>query len=512
MPGENVSFIAFGQDHSDRAAMEAVREQLVALHQDLESQGKKMVIGIEHSEGDVRKTSAIREMHNRAVMQIYLEQTPSPSFEDFLKTRGDQLITKEQHPTVRPYTETLPSKIETLFKEQSKVWQDDVNKGKGQARLVESSILDWADLNKVEVRGLDPVTDSEKSRLLTQGTGKIDGSALKAMEYERVQGMGRKSAEVMKGLASTEKGGCLVALNIGNAHLCSVEVALRENLEVQGLKDASVSMCALVPPDRLLRSPSLDMSAHSMMYESVTDMQNTSVNLKSAASALSTLRREESELQRLEPLRQSMDTLPLDDQEFRTMLKENPGKIIDTLEAGGMDRKRVGKILAAANEKVSGSDYTKSAREFVMKNLGVRDSDLKTQRESLTDATQKLETALTTLTPQEKEALYFSQKVNERLNNRPGDVFKSLSSGQDGSYDLKDLSLVRKTSVAESLGMRASSSSTPLSYEREHGVDEGANDNSTRAQLKRSGSFTKPGGDSATSQGTTPPKVVHGLQ
>jgi hypothetical protein len=51
-----------------------------------------------------------------------------------------------------------------------------------------------------------------------------------------------------------------------------------------------------------------------------------------------------------------------------------------------------------------------------------------------------------------------------------------------------------------------------LSYEREHGVDEGANDNSTRAQLKRSGSFTKPGGDSATSQGTTPPKVVHGLQ
>jgi len=59
------SFIAFGQDHTDGNALEAVKENLRLLHSTLKDQGKELVLAVEHAQEDIRTDPRkIAELHN----------------------------------------------------------------------------------------------------------------------------------------------------------------------------------------------------------------------------------------------------------------------------------------------------------------------------------------------------------------------------------------------------------------------------------------------------------------
>jgi hypothetical protein len=205
-----------------------------------------------------------------------------------------------------------------------------------------------------------------------------------------------------------------------------------------------------------------------------------------------------------------MDTLPVEEQALRELIKTDPGRVAEILNEGVTQK--YSSIKAKEIEAVGKSleaNPNANVRELLKEKL---DSWIQEMQEALVEHENDVETAkaeLASFREANRPIVDFAQRVEDRINEKPEGVFTPLTQGMDGQYDLRVLNQGERQTVGKTLGMRASSSVPALHQEIGHEVD--VSDHSTRAQLKRSGSFTKPGGDSTTTQGTTPSKVVHSM-
>ena len=524
MPGDKVSFLAFGQDHKDEASMVAVGEHLERLHTEFEKTGQKLVLAIEHSDADVKDAEAIRSLHNRAVMQIYLEGTDTPDFDQFYEANKSKLKGRE---TAAVSSETglhEPSEMEMIFvfQDQQKVWKNDVNFQKGPARIQEAAILDWAAKHHVPVRGLDPVKDAEKDRLLTDSQGHIKGKTLQDMEYQRVQGMATKASELMKDIS--QEGGCVVAINMGTAHLASIEVAVREAMKRDGIEDAGVKVCVMVPPDRLSNDKNSEAVGDDMMRLSVNNIRKCHEPFRIAVeSRQSSLEEVHKTLADMDLMVQDLTSRGLDEASFREALKSNPKALMDELNKE-----------MAEDAELDEDDFMALAEDIKKEDdpSNAASTSTEVKNDPPTVATEKLKSMIletrqqvSTLIPKKERQLQmakddeqrhltapemiFAQNVENRIAHKPEGAFKTFTPGTDGRYDLSALSQAPRLTVGESTGMRQSNSTRRHSLTPVPEVDTG--DKSTRAQLTRSKSTSNLGDSLSDSKGGTTQKIGKGL-
>ena len=287
-PVGKATFTAFGQDHTDAKALEAVGAQLKTMHEGLKKTGRKLVIAIERSQEQVlTDPQDIAELHNQGVMQAYFDEMnrigKPPSLEDFKSKHEKDLrldaktlrrLTEQDVKSdfanagnlarakgIGPYLQRRQANLlNTEYASRQSKANHDENKGRGASRLQEAAIYQFAKDNGIDLRGLDPLSDKEKSQRLgasktqttTSGfavagsTGKIDQTALEEMEYERMQGMAENACQTMSELAKAG-GGCVVAINMGAAHMASLELAITDRTQKrEELRDAKVTTCVLV--------------------------------------------------------------------------------------------------------------------------------------------------------------------------------------------------------------------------------------------------------------------------
>lgn len=516
MPGENVAFEAFGQNHTDKSAIEAVATRLEVLHSQMQMQGKQLVIGIEHSEKDVRQgRESIRQLHNSGVVQTYCDAVhkvgKKPEFGDFITNHlKDLKWASEDSDTSRTISSTGDlGPVEYLnmslfFSAHAAVSTADVNVGRGPSKIEEAGILQWAMVNKVPVVGLDPLSDEEKRQRLTDAKGRIKNDALKEVEYERVQGMASRAAGVMNDL-SGGGGGCLVAINMGAAHLASLEVALRGELQVRGMEKAEVQMRVPISKESLTIGETAQEKMEKHLHTSVSDMRGDLPQLERRLAYVEK-GRQDAELvlnERRDALKR-LGRLPEGDNELRELIKTNPGQVADILNEG-LTQKHA-KIKPDAIEKL-GLKLAKSPEADAHELLkGKLDSRVKEMEDALVEHDNDVALAkgnLASYQETNRAKLDFAQKVEERIQQKPEGVFTPLTQGVDGQYDLSVLEKSSRQTVGESLGGKVSSSTTHRQQEQE--ID--SNDKSTRAQLKRSRSLPELGSSLSGSSGGTTQKV-----
>lgn len=298
------TFTAFAQDHTDGQALAAVGAQLRNMHQSLAAQGRPLVIAIESSQKEVLTDPRdIAEMHNSGLMQAYFDDMyakgETPSLDDFKKKHEKDLrwdattlkkMTLDDIPAwAKDRDEALKARQDELlpaeFSFRQSVAKNDNFEGRGRSRLEKAAIYQFALENNVRIRGLDPLSDEEKSlRLgatemrdmgsgikLAVATGNIDKTALQEMEYERIQGMAQNACAIMSGLADGP-GGCVVAMDMGAAHMASLEVAMNDLIQANPkLREAEVKMCVLVNEGEDV----VQTKAQESMELSVKDMQKS---------------------------------------------------------------------------------------------------------------------------------------------------------------------------------------------------------------------------------------------
>ncbi len=524
MPGENVSFVAFGQDHTDEASMVAVGAQLERLRTEFEKTGEKLVLAIEHSDADVKDAAAIRSLHNRAVMQIYLEGTDAPDFDQFYQANKSKLKGRESDALSIETGQHEPSEMEMLFtfNDQQKVWKNDVNLKKGPARIQEAAILDWAAKHHVAVRGLDPVTDAEKERLLTDSHGRIKGKTLQDMEYQRVQGMGAKASELMKGIS--QEGGCVVAINMGAAHLASLEVAAREAMKRDGIEDAGVKVCVMVPPGRLSNDKNAEAVGDDMMRVSVSDIRKCHEPFRIAVEARqSSLDEVHKTLADMDLMVQALTSRGLDEASFREALKTNPKALLDELNQDMAEDAELDEDdFMALSEDIRKEDAPSNT---VSPSTQVKNDPPTVATEKLKSMILEIRQQVSTLIPKKERQLQtakddeqrhltapemaFAQDVENRIAHKPEGTFKTFTPGTDGKYDLSTLNQVSRMTVGESTGMKQSNSTRRHSLTPVPEADTG--DKSTRAQLTRSKSLPNLGDSLSGSKGGTTQKIGKGL-
>ncbi|QIF03467.1 hypothetical protein [Roseimicrobium sp. ORNL1] len=508
MPGENVSFVAFGQFHSDQTAFQAVHEQLKKMHTALKAEGRELVLGIEHSDQDVRKPETLAQFHNESLLQKYCDETRArggvPNVADFKVKHINDMDWSGQTHFLKVDSTTSASDLRFLERQKANVMEGhftahiketvkDVNVGRGAARMEEAALLRWASDNNVPIRGLDPISDKDKSSRLTGGGSRINGSALEEVEYERVQGMGKKGAEIMKGLAD-KNGGCLVAINMGPAHLGSMEVVLGEELARQSLDKAQVKMCVMVPPSAIGTGQTPEKVSDEFMRHTMKDMRGAHAQLEDRVKEcqLDVQTREKS-VSQVQGIASRVTGLVGTDTDLLKMMKDNPGKVTKMLnydvsdKSLGLTEKVIQKAVTRF-ESGQAPDVRAALTTEVQNHVRKLEEGLEVSREDLDVAQKDVLAHRATVLP-------FADKVEQRLDNKPGEIYKTFTPGSGGQYDLSGVGTGVRKSVRDNLGI--SSTSTSTSLQQDMGKD--GTKVSTRSQMQLT-----------NTSATTPPKEVVG--
>jgi hypothetical protein len=453
-------------------------------------------------------------MYNRGLMQKYIDEVrgrkETPSAKDFMEKHEKNL--KRESSEEMGFIEG--ENFNRLYKAQEKVSENDSQKHRGPSRMVEAEIMLWARENEVEVRGLERMSDQEKrTELVTGSQGRIDNEKMRAAEHGRISAMAENTATIMKDISSGG-GGCLVGVNMGAAHLASLDVALQGELKGKGLADAQVQMSMLIHPESLKTGESPGQKMESQLRESVSDMRDRLVTYEGkVAYAKGELENATLALSELKTVQTRISQLSQDDQELRQRLKTEPDKVAEELNKDLTTS--YAKVKADTLSSISLSlenNKDTTALKALQKKVGSRvgglegEDGIPAHEATLKDAQQDLEKYRQTA----KATLDFAEEVENHINSLPTDTYQSFSPGQSGTYDLSPLDKgVRKT-VGETTGLKSASSATPLAQEMEHVPD--TRDKSTRAELARSNSLPKTDGALTNSTGTTGEKLSRGVQ
>ncbi|RBP44642.1 hypothetical protein DES53_104464 [Roseimicrobium gellanilyticum] len=471
MPGENVSVVAFGQYHTDEAAMKAVREKVEAMHEALKREGKELVIGIEHSDVDVRKPETLTRFYNESLVQKYCDEAiargETPTKEGFRANCVNEVNWNDSvydyfSPKASLQEKQKNTAAELLFSSHEAHTREDVNKGKGAARMEEARLLIWAK-DKATIRGLDPVSDADKRQRLTGGSNHIHGGSLEDMEYERVQGMGQKAAAIMKDMAG-KKGGCLVAINMGAAHMGSMEVSLRDQLEKEGLDKAQVNMCVMVPQETLSTGKTAVTKADELMRVSVNDMQSAHARLERQVGSLQEdVVLGERLLSELNDMVSRVPGLPANDTDLRALIKDKPAVVAKMLnhELSNDELDVSIKRIKNASARLERGEF-QNARDALTAELRIH---VQKTENGLNDVRADLEDARRNVQSHRDKELAFSDRVEKRLDNKPGEVFTSVSPSPGGQYDLSGIGQGPRQSVRDSLGLGSSHASSSNSVQ-----------------------------------------------
>jgi hypothetical protein len=508
------SFVAFGQDHTDASALDAIEKHIVMLHKALTDQGKQIVLAVEHAQQDVQtQTKDIAERYNKGVAQSWFdkkrEDRESPTFEDFKRDVLPRL--RQDSATVFPITaeylmkeegksQRLAAKYADQRQEQQ--WKDyfnraneasthDINRGRGPGIIAEANLLQYATNHGLKVVGLDPVSDREKQQRLTGGEkielqggishttsdGKLDGAALEDMEYERVQGMAQNVCMTMAELEN-DKGGCLVAFNMGIAHLGSLDVALNDEMSKRAeLTGARVKMCTLFNGT----VEQMETEVNAMLNMSPNEILASVGRAKDGLRVAENLLRESVETkQKVAALLERLDSLG--EHELVGLLK-NPQDLLDHLNKGledpdlELEIDDIAEMLQEAEIAFGKGGYPtlKNAlsEQFAdwRKALDRMDTKIAKRTVSVEHAHAKLE--------QLKGQEAFAIRVQTRLSAKPSDVFVCAPSEGPLGYD----SLIRKTlqeanglpqvkSLRETLGSRFTNAQQHLENDAKLGTSE----------------------------------------
>lgn len=448
------SFVAFAQNHTDASALEAVRTQIETMHSKLANQGRSLVIALERSPEDVlTDPKKIAELHNQGVMQAYFDDMrkagETPSLVDFHNKHGRELrwdsesLTKIDPKSLMNKGESWEelsemsqrniklecerqegNKLSKFYTSRSFVSQHANNLDKGQSRIQEAAIYDFASKNGVKIVGLDPLTDEQKASRLLLNSKDIDSKALEDMEYERVQGMATNACRSMKELAD-DKGGCVVAINMGPAHMGSLDVALNEQInQTPGLDGSKVTMCTCINGPE---ASSLS-TAQGYMKMSVKDMTNAHQRLVGEETRLQrSLDTQTRELQARKFLNHTLTSMEGSD--LAEKLK-NPAEFAKELcqqspEVNGLYGSQLEKMMEKAALKLK--DSNQDSKTYLCERLGADQNTIKDEQEILDISEQELRDAKHKVAEHQK-MLEFANQVDSHVQSMPSTSFVTVSS------------------------------------------------------------------------------------
>jgi hypothetical protein len=342
------------------------------------------------------------------------------------------------------------------------------------------------------------------------------------MEYQRVQGMGAKSSELMKGIS--QEGGCVVAINLGAAHLASLEVAAREAMKRDGIEDAGVKVCVMVPPGRLSNDKNAEAVGDDMMRVSVSDIRKCHKPFRIAVeSRQSSLDEVHKTLADMDLMVQGLTSRGLDEASFREALKTNPKALLDELNRDMAEDAELDEDdFMALSEDIRKEDAPSNT---VSTSTPVKNDPPTVATEKLKSMILETRQQVSTLIPKKERQLQtakddeqrhltapemtFAKDVENRIAHKPEGAFTTFTPGTDGRYDLSTLNQAPRMTVGESTGMKQSNSTKRHLLTSVPEVDTGGK--STRAQLTRSKSLPNLGDSLSGSKGGTTQKIGKGL-
>lgn len=229
---QDVNLVLLAQSHSDTDWSKQISSQLPELHKSLK-EGRKLVICTENGgHVDAEKMMAFNAQmvaETRVAQKAKLNSEKALTPEEFQRRVETYMRMELEVEPDKKFKRYLPEDELDSFLKNTKTKLPDTFEGRDEAYLAELELFRYARDNQIAVVGID----TGRGALANSDTPITEGD-LEAIEHSRIAGMSKNALGEMQKL-SNEGGGVVVVVNLGRAHLMSLQTMVNESLEKEEL-------------------------------------------------------------------------------------------------------------------------------------------------------------------------------------------------------------------------------------------------------------------------------------